>query len=58
MTTEWLSDPIVSQELLQHIPAGRFGRLEEIGALLEFLLGPQAPFLTGAAITIDGGRNV
>lgn len=58
MTNEWLTDPETSKELLGLIPAGRFGRLEEIGALLEFLLGPQAPFLTGAAITIDGGRNI
>lgn len=58
MTSDWLTDPATSQELLDLIPAGRFGRLDEIGALLEFLLGPQAPFLTGAAITIDGGRNI
>jgi NAD(P)-dependent dehydrogenase (short-subunit alcohol dehydrogenase family) len=58
MTSDWLSDPATSQELLGLIPAGRFGRLDEIGALLEFLLGPEAPFLTGAAITIDGGRNI
>lgn len=58
MTNEWLTDPATSRELLGLIPAGRFGRLEEIGALLEFLLGPQAPFLTGAAITVDGGRNI
>lgn len=58
MTNEWLTDPKTSSELLSLIPAGRFGRLEEIGALLEFLLGPQASFLTGAAITIDGGRNI
>lgn len=58
MTNEWLDDPVTSQELLGLIPAGRFGRLEELGALVEFLLGPQAPFLTGAAITVDGGRNI
>ncbi|WP_293787484.1 SDR family NAD(P)-dependent oxidoreductase [uncultured Aeromicrobium sp.] len=58
MTEQWLTDPEVSRELLGLIPAGRFGRLDEIGELLEFLLGPQATFLTGATITIDGGRNI
>lgn len=58
MTADWLTDPEVSSQLLGLIPAGRFGRLDEIGALVEFLLGPHAPFLTGAAITIDGGRNI
>lgn len=58
MTNEWLTDPETSRELLAGIPADRFGRPEEIGALVEFLLGPQAPFMTGAAITIDGAHNI
>jgi len=58
MTNDWLTDPEVAPQLLGLIPAGRFGRLDEVGALVEFLLGPEAPFLTGAAITIDGGRNI
>ncbi|MFC6356352.1 SDR family NAD(P)-dependent oxidoreductase [Luethyella okanaganae] len=58
MTNEWLTDPVTSRELLALIPAARFGRPEEISALVEFLLGPQASFLTGATITIDGGRNI
>ena len=58
MTQPYLDDPIVSAELLTHIPAGRFGRPKDIGALLEFLLGPDSSYLTGAAIPIDGGRSI
>jgi len=58
MTQPYLDDPVVSAELLTQIPAGRFGRPEEIGALLEFLMGPDSSYLTGAAITADGGRHI
>lgn len=33
----------------------RFGTVDEIGALASFLAGPEAAFITGASITIDGG---
>jgi NAD(P)-dependent dehydrogenase (short-subunit alcohol dehydrogenase family) len=39
----------------KHIPAGRFARPEEIGALVAFLMGPQAAYITGATLPIDGG---
>ncbi len=58
MTAPYLEDPVVADELLGLIPANRFGTGREIGALLELLLGPDAGYLTGAAITIDGGRNI
>ncbi|MET4638060.1 SDR family oxidoreductase [Mycetocola sp. 2940] len=58
MTNPFLSDPEVAPGLLAQIPAGRFGHDQDIGALLEFLLGPDSHYLTGAAIPIDGGRNV
>ncbi|MDH3189404.1 MAG: SDR family oxidoreductase, partial [Acidimicrobiia bacterium] len=37
------------------IPVGRIGRPEEVAALVEFLLGDESGFMTGAAIPIDGG---
>jgi NAD(P)-dependent dehydrogenase (short-subunit alcohol dehydrogenase family) len=39
----------------KQIPAGRFARPEEIGALVAFLIGPQAAYITGATLPIDGG---
>ncbi|MDE2516513.1 MAG: SDR family oxidoreductase [Rhodospirillales bacterium] len=37
------------------IPAGRYGRAEEIAALAGFLASPAASYITGAYIPVDGG---
>ena len=37
------------------IPAGRFGRPEEFGALCAFLASAQAGYITGQNLLIDGG---
>lgn len=36
-------------------PAGRVGRAEDISALVAFLVGPDAGFITGAEFICDGG---
>jgi 3-oxoacyl-[acyl-carrier protein] reductase len=39
----------------KQIPAGRFARPDEIGALAAFLMGPAAAYITGATVPVDGG---
>ena len=34
---------------------GRYGRGDEIAGLVAYLAGPEAGFVTGASLTIDGG---
>lgn len=38
-----------------HLPLGRIGRPDEIAGLVAWLAGPDAGYMTGASLTIDGG---
>ena len=38
------------------IPAGRFGRVEEVGAYVAFLASVHAGYITGQTLLIDGGN--
>jgi len=45
----------VRAELNQRQPVGRLGRPEEIAGMVLYLCSPEAEFVNGAALTIDGG---
>ena len=48
MSPEWRTKEL-------EIPAGRFGRPEEVAALAVYLAGPDAGFVTGQCLGINGG---
>ncbi len=41
----------------QEVPLKRFGKAEEIAALVAFLASPAASYITGTNIPVDGGRT-
>ena len=44
--------------MLARIPAGRFGSAAEVAGLIRYLLTPQAAYITGQTVILDGGTTV
>ena len=43
------------EELRRRIPLQRWGRADEIAAVIEFLISADASFVNGAVVPVDGG---
>ncbi|MCU1720784.1 MULTISPECIES: 3-oxoacyl-ACP reductase family protein [Pseudomonas] len=44
-----------AESLMGLMAVGRYGRVEEIASFVAYLAGPEAAYITGASLTIDGG---
>jgi 3-oxoacyl-[acyl-carrier protein] reductase len=50
--------PEVLERLAAEVPVGRLGRPEEVAAAVCFLAGPDASYVTGATLDVNGGRFI
>lgn len=50
-----MTEGLNKETLTQNIPAGRFGKPEEVAALVSFLASKESAYLTGQVISINGG---
>jgi NAD(P)-dependent dehydrogenase (short-subunit alcohol dehydrogenase family) len=50
-----MNNPEANAQFLASLPVGRWGKVEEIGALAAYLCSDEAGFITGTDILIDGG---
>ena len=50
-------DPAVREAFTNAIPLKRLGKPQEIAAMVNFLSGPEASYITGSSFAVDGGIN-
>ena len=58
MNEEAMDNPEVLREREKAIPWGRAGKAEEVADLVAFMLSPEADYITGTTVTIDGGLSL
>ncbi|MBV9198841.1 MAG: glucose 1-dehydrogenase [Alphaproteobacteria bacterium] len=51
----FLEDPATRKWILDHIPMGRIGTVEEVASAVVFLASPAAALVTGSSLLVDGG---
>jgi NAD(P)-dependent dehydrogenase (short-subunit alcohol dehydrogenase family) len=50
-----LADPARSEAMPRRIPLGRLGNAEEMAAAVRYLASPEASYITGQILLLDGG---
>jgi 3-oxoacyl-[acyl-carrier protein] reductase len=51
-------DPVGMAEFIEReLPFGRFGRAEEVAAVVAFLASPRASWISGACLPVDGCQS-
>ncbi|MGO1050231.1 SDR family NAD(P)-dependent oxidoreductase [Crossiella sp. CA198] len=49
--------PDMAERMLPRIPMGRLGTPADVAAVVRFLAGPEAGFVNGATVTVNGGST-
>lgn len=49
------ADSEFAESLLGLMASGRYGKVEEVAGFVSYLAGPEAAYITGASLLIDGG---
>jgi NAD(P)-dependent dehydrogenase (short-subunit alcohol dehydrogenase family) len=55
LTKPFFDDPVFRKWVLDRIPLGRLGTVEEVASAVVFLASPAAALVTGSSLLVDGG---
>lgn len=55
LETEWFKINYIEND---HLPLKRAGFPKEVAGVIYFLAGPDASYITGSVITVDGGLTI
>lgn len=58
MAAKAKADPERSARINERIALERWGTAEEVAAVIAFLCSPEASYVTGSLITVDGGYSI
>jgi 2-deoxy-D-gluconate 3-dehydrogenase len=54
-TRALVNDPVRSRQILDRIPAGRWGEPSDLGGAVVFLSSPASEYVHGHVLAVDGG---
>jgi NAD(P)-dependent dehydrogenase (short-subunit alcohol dehydrogenase family) len=55
LTKPFFDDPVFKKWVLDRIPLGRLGTVDEVASAVVFLASPAAALVTGSSLLVDGG---
>jgi NAD(P)-dependent dehydrogenase (short-subunit alcohol dehydrogenase family) len=58
LTAETRQDPLLNQRILDHIPANRWGNIDDLMGALVFLASRASDYVNGHLLVVDGGYLV
>ena len=53
-----MADEGIVGDYLDQMPVRRVGQVEDVGAAVRFLLGPESSWITGVTMSVDGGHHL